>query len=154
MPNSIFDNTVTNRIQRLKQVKRASIANHFYKKHPEYAGFPEEARVAIEDIASELGPDFLDKFPAMKQSLDNGDFLGASNKFKQEMSQYAKQSAPKTSGLGMQSPQIFQPENIVKNDGFHYDPNNPNMNHQLFRDLQKSRTLSRFREPTISPKAI
>ena len=52
----------------------ANRVSAFYKKHPNYKGYPQEVRNGLEDIAFNMGPNFLDKFPKMRKALDAQNF--------------------------------------------------------------------------------
>ena len=62
---------------------RAKILDRFYGRHPTYKEYPEEVRTGLEDVAFNVGPDFLDKFTDMKAALDKRDFPTAATELLQ-----------------------------------------------------------------------
>ena len=54
--------------------EKAGTTQQFYKNYPSLQKAPESARVAFEDMAYNIGPQFLDKFPNAKKAALNGDY--------------------------------------------------------------------------------
>ena len=48
--------------------------NKFYNNHPKFLTYPKSVRNGLEDIAFNMGPQFLQKFPNMKKALYNENF--------------------------------------------------------------------------------
>ena len=53
---------------------RAGHVSAFYKKHPKYREYPQEVKNGLEDVAFNMGVNFLDTFKDMRTALDNQNF--------------------------------------------------------------------------------
>ena len=60
---------------------RAAHDQKFYKANPQYREAPANVRAALEDMAYNMGPDFLQKFPKASAHLAAGNYAGASDEF-------------------------------------------------------------------------
>ena len=94
--SGVFRNGISKQeAMNLYKKQRASIVNRFYEKNPQYKNAPESTRRGLEDIAYNMGPDFLSKFPSMKKALDQGDYKEAGKQLitgsDGGLSRYAKQ---------------------------------------------------------------
>jgi len=79
--------------------------NEFYKNVPEAHNYPQQVQEAMWDMAYNMGPNFIDKFPKAKQHLDNSNYTAAALEF-------ASGSKPGTSSKYVQDTGSRALENI------------------------------------------
>lgn len=64
----------------LQQTYQSHI-NKFYQQNPNLQNLPNNKRIALEDMAYNMGPSYLQKFPKANQALQAGDYNKAANEF-------------------------------------------------------------------------
>ena len=64
-------------------------SDKFYEKEPWAANLPAQTKEALEDMAFNMGPAWMDKFPSVREKLQQGDVQGAANIIRN--SKYAQQ---------------------------------------------------------------
>ena len=79
----------------LYNTDRAAHDERFYKANPQYRDAPENVKSALEDMAYNMGPDFLSKFPKASGHLAKGNYTEASKEFLD--SNYARQVGQRAS---------------------------------------------------------
>jgi len=70
--------------------QKRSIVNKFYENNPQYKNAPASTREGLEDVAYNMGPNFLDGFPSMKKALDRGDYKEAGKQLATGSKGYSK----------------------------------------------------------------
>ena len=110
---------------------KQSNTNKFYGNHPKFLTYPKSVRNGLEDIAFNMGPQFLNKFPTMKKELYGENFPeaatqlltgsnGGSSGYEKDVGQRARDNAMRiASGYDqkfIQQNQFNKAEDLAENN--------------------------------------